>query len=128
MTKEDKVFAILVKPKNDLDAVLGMVSIYCAAKSLKSGTKNLRRKLVSLLAYYVKYGYGKETKKIVVESLRITALNVNSMNTELTKKGYLINDKNNFHKKHLSEELQQLRALYMKGGDLKMVTTVFKNE
>ena len=50
------------------------------------------------------------------------------MNSELTKKGYLIVDDRNFHKKSLHAELVALNNYYEQDDPLKIMAITFNNE
>lgn len=125
----NEVFGIIINSENDIELLTGIINLYCLAKQLKLGDdKKLRNKLIVLLSYYVKYGYSKDTKNLAAESLNTTHLNINTMNSELTKKGYLLVDSMNHHKKYLNKELEQLRNYYLKDNKVKILAVAFTNE
>jgi hypothetical protein len=67
------------------------------------------------LAYYIIYGYDKETVKDLETSLSKDISNgyVRTINNSLRKKGYLVKDKNNMQKNHLSEEMKQIKKEFV---------------
>ena len=73
-----------------------MVQLYTASVTVRREKKPLRRKLSALLAYYMKYGYNKYSKDLAATSMGVKTTNLNVMNHELTKLGYLIPSTKNF--------------------------------
>lgn len=69
------------------------------------------------LAYYIIYGYDKETVKDLETSLTKDISNgyVRTINNSLRKKGYLVKDRNNMQKNHLSEEMKQIKKEFVEG-------------
>ena len=76
-------------------------------------SKHLRPRLVDVLIQYIHRGYSKETKEEIKRVLKIDTKNLNQINAELTRKGYLIKDKYNDRKKEINSELQKLRDYFV---------------
>lgn len=70
---------------SEMDEVLRCIKVYVILKDIKKLTG---RKL-EVLAYYLKFGYSKETKKKVIKGIKITDSNLNNINHELRKMGVI---------------------------------------
>ena len=70
---------------SDMDEILRCIKLYVILKDLKKLTG---RKL-EVLAYYLLYGYSKNTKKAVIKGIKITDSNLNNINHELRKMGVI---------------------------------------
>jgi len=122
------VYAIKVNCNNEIEVITALINIYATSVSIRNGMPKLRKKLASLLSYYIKYGYSKQTKELAAESLGASALNINVMNSELTKLGYLIPDTRNLNNKHLNSELTNLKQYYLGKTGLPVFAIVLNNE
>jgi len=105
-----KVFGVTINCDNDLELVTTMVRLYADSINLRHNELTLRPKTTKLLAFYVKFGYSKDTKQKAAASLETSAQNINVMNLELTKSGFLITSDRNHHQKYLNDELKALAA------------------
>ena len=105
----NNIMKIDILCKNEIKLLRYLVELYAISIEFKFNRPKLRKKLTELLTYYVKYGYNKETKDIAAESLSISMENINVMNAELTKLGFLVTDYKNKHNKTLNKDLIALR-------------------
>lgn len=113
MSKE--IFRCKITCENEIEVLSAMVQLYTASVTVRREKKPLRRKLSALLAYYMKYGYNKYSKDLAATSMGVKTTNLNVMNHELTKLGYLIPSTKNFNNKYLHPELEKLSEYYKKG-------------
>lgn len=120
-TTEQPIFGYTVTSKGRLDLLNKMLNIYSAIQ----GEKFLRPKLISVLAFYVQFGYSVETKSLIMDSLGIKVENLNQINAELTKKGCLVRDSMNFKLKHLSSDMMELKNYFLKGDYSKILLVKF---
>lgn len=67
------------------DEIVRCIKLYAILKDIPKITG---RKL-EVLTYYLKFGYSKETKKIVIKGIKITDSNLNNINHELRKMGVI---------------------------------------
>lgn len=114
MTEENKIDSIYgykLKVEDRLDLMKKAVAIFATLERVRTGEVKIRRKLESVLAFYALNGYNPETKKMIVETLNISADNLTQINAELTRNGYLIRDKNNFRKKYLHPDVLLLKDI-----------------
>ena len=121
--KVDKLHYNKSQYKNDMELLSKVIKIFSIIKldtSLGEDDEGIKEPLENneerVLVYYLKHGYSKETKKMVVEDLGIKSTYLNTVNCKLDKKGYLIKDKNNKQKKHLCKGLEKLRESFMKNS------------
>jgi len=118
-TSQQPIFGYTVNSKGNLDLLNKMLNIYSAIQ----GEKFLRPKLISVLAFYVQFGYSVDTKVTIMESLGIKVENLNQINAELTKKGCLVRDSMNHKLKHLSKDMKKLQKYFL-GGDYSKILLV----
>lgn len=78
-------YKIETKRLVEIEEILRCIKIYVILKDIKKLTG---RKL-EVLAYYLAYGYSKETKKDVIRNIKITDSNLNNINHELRKMGVI---------------------------------------
>lgn len=78
-------YKIETKRLSEMDEILRCIKMYVILKDIKKLTG---RKL-EVLAYYLLYGYNKETKKKVIKGIKITDSNLNNINHELRKMGVI---------------------------------------
>ena len=115
MAKGKSVYGLNIDFKDRLDLLKKILKLHALVTNINKAENYLRPKLVDVLSFYILRGYSKETKDLILASLGITGKNLNQINSELTKKKYLIRDNNNFRKKHLSQELKVLRDYFLEG-------------
>lgn len=109
---KNPVYANRIHSTSDLDKVNRIVSIFSIIKNGNLGYTHIRPRCVEVLSYYILFGYSKSTKNLIHET-GITDKNLNQINSELQKKGYLIKDRGNLHNRHLAEELVTIRKYFM---------------
>lgn len=112
-----EIFRCKITCENEIEVLSAMVQLYAASVTVRRDKKPLRKKLASLLAYYMKYGYSKDSKEIAASSMGVKTTNLNVMNHELTRLGYLIPSTKNFNNKNLHPELEKLSDYYKKGQE-----------
>lgn len=117
--KSPQIYGYEVSFKDKLDLLRKVLNIHATLTNLNKEKNHLRPKLVDVLSFYILMGYSKETKEMILESMGITVKNLNQINSELTKKGYLVRDTMNFRIKHLSNELKMLKGYFLTGESKK---------
>ena len=99
--------------ESPLDFFTNVMKVYAVIANIKFKQKNyLRDRDVEVLAFYMTFGFSKETKNLILETFKINAKNLNQLNSELTRKGFLIRDPYNANKRYISQELQMLQNLF----------------
>jgi len=107
------VYINKMKVNSDLDKIDRIISIFSIIKNGNLGVTHIRKRCSEVLSYYILFGYGAETRKLIQNSLSITKENLHAINSELTGLGYLVKDSNNFHNKHISEELLRIKEYFL---------------
>lgn len=87
----------------------------------------MRPAIRTALTFYIIFGYSKETRDLIVDSLGINHKNLNQTNSILTKLGYLDNDPKNLKNKLLSPEMAKLKAYFVDEETPKIMMIKFKN-
>lgn len=87
----------------------------------------LTDKQIETLIMYIRYGYSRETKEVVMKELNFKSDNyIHVMNHKLKKKGMLVDNPYNKRKKDISEELQNIKDFVEKRRSEKMLPLLFK--
>ncbi len=106
-----KVFSTNLTFKHKLDLIQQVLLFYSLSRRIPDVDCKLRPKLIVVLSYYILNGYNDETKEMI-QNLGINKLLLNQMNSELTRKKYLITDTKNLRKKHLAEDIKNLSEYF----------------
>lgn len=97
------------KSKNDVDLLDTVMFLY--SRTVLKEELSLREK--TALREYLLYGYSLNTKKAICLSLGIRIENLNTLNCSLQKKGFLRPHQNNQRLKIISEELLNLKKVFL---------------
>jgi len=76
--------------------------------------KELQQRFISMLAFYLVYGYTQETRLRFVKYSGYTDNSVRQMTSLLTKLGYIVRNKNNFKIYELSPRMKELSSFINK--------------
>ena len=107
---------------NDLEKLQKAIAWYSLMTNLFDGKDRLRPRLIEVLAYYVKLGYSSRTKDFILQSIpSLKRTNLNQINSDLQRSGYLVKDKMNESLRHLNPSLQKLKDFLESGDDLLML-------
>lgn len=111
-----KQFGIPVYYKNKIDFIKKIIDIHL---TIYPSEDNFFEKAKEALAYYILYGYNKETVSDIETMLteKIKKGYVRSINSFLRKNGFLIKDDKNKQKSFLSPQMQQYRDHYVLNGN-----------
>lgn len=105
------IYGYKLEIEDRLDLMKKAVAIFATLERVRTGKVKIRRKLEDVLAFYALNGYNSETKRMIIETLGISADNLTQINAELTRNEYLIRDKNNFRKKYLHPDIIRLKEI-----------------
>ena len=103
------IYGYSVSSNSRLDLMKKSVAIFATLERVRTGQIMIRRKLEDVLSFYALNGYNLDTKKMIMETLKISSDNLTQINAELSKKGYLIRDENNYRKKRLHPDILRLK-------------------
>lgn len=112
-SKNLNVYGKRLNFSDKLDLIKKVLQIYAIITDINVKNKFLRPKLIDVLSFYILWGYNIETKDLVLKSLKISEENLNQINYELTKKGFLVRDIYNLRVKNLSEETKKLSNYFL---------------
>lgn len=116
---ESPMYGYPLNTTSRLDLMRKAVSIFSTLESLKAGKVKIRKKLIDVLTFYALNGYNRTTKKMIIETLKISSDNLTQINSELTRSGYLIKDENNLRKKSLHPDLERLKNTFITDSPLR---------
>lgn len=107
-----KKFGSLFRYDNKLDMIKVVLNIHFALEPPK---ERMYERSKEALAYYIVYGYNKETVEDIETMLTedVKKGYVRTINTHLRTNGYLVKDKNNKHKSYLSEDMLKYRKEFV---------------
>lgn len=105
----NSIYGYTVETHSRLDLMKKAVAVFATLERIRNGRIMIRRKLEDVLSFYALNGYNNETKKMIMETLQISSDNLTQINAELSKKGYLIRDDNNYRKKRLHADILRLK-------------------
>ena len=89
--------------------------------------KGLTDKQIETLIMYIRYGYSRETKGVIMKELKFKSENyIHVMNHNLKQKGMLVDDPYNKRKKNISTELQNIKNFVEKKQSDKLLPLIFK--
>ena len=111
-----------------LDKLTKVLQMYALMINLEIGKIYLRPRLVEVLAFYILRDYSNETKELIIQTLGIEKANLNQINSELTKKGYLRIDQRSFRKKHLSPAMLQIKDYFTNDESFCLLGFKFEKE
>lgn len=112
------VYLLKVGYDDKLSLCLKAIQLYVDIQKIDNPDKSLGSRPMELLSYYLLEGYSNDTKLFIQKNLGLTNKNINTVNLVLTKKGYLYQDKDNFHTKVLSPDLNKLKKYIDNNKDL----------
>lgn len=105
-----KLYKIDQTFKNSQDLLSKFLTVYSVCSDLKNPKNHLRPRLATILSYYVLKGYSIQTKNLILESEpKLSREHLNQINSELKKRGYLIEDKFNSRNRKVNKELLALK-------------------
>jgi hypothetical protein len=123
----NKVYRVDVGFRDSLEKIRHAITWFNLTNNLKKGKETLRPRLVEILAYYVMRGYSTETKNFIIKSIpKMKKTNLNQINSELQKLGYLIQDRVRENDRHLHPSLEQLK-IYIKDNEFPILVMTLKN-
>ena len=94
--------------KNDLDLIEKLLQCYSIMQEAP-----LRKFELTVLKYYIKYGYGDEAKSYIREDENKTRQDIRTADTHLRKNGYLLHGDVNLRKSSLSNDMEGLRKSFI---------------
>lgn len=116
----DGFFSLEAKYKTEIELYKSVLKCYNLICS-----KGMTEREIDFLSMYLKYGYNRETRKIIRESYDVNSNYIGVLNHTLKTKGFLIKDERNENKKHLSEDLIRIKEFVEGGSDVKILPISF---
>lgn len=112
--EKPKIPYLKINFKNDFELIDKLLKIYDLAKERKPDEKPLRKFERDILIYYIKYGYSKDTKKMIEEHTGKKSNAIIQTDFLLKQGGYLEDLENNYRMKKLNPHLEMIRADFIK--------------
>lgn len=108
------IYAFNSKYTDKLELIRKVLTLNTMVKYVNGGDDKFRPMLINVMSFYCIYGYNDETKDLVIDSLNINRKNLNQINSQLTKAGYLVKDTRNYKRKNLSKEMEAIVDYFVK--------------
>lgn len=118
---KEGIFSFEAPYKTETDLYKSLLKCYDLVCS-----KNITDREIEFLTIYLKYGYSKDTRKLIKDQFDIKPNYVGVINHSLKTKGLLIEDERNYNKKSLSDDLIQIKNFVENGKSDKILPIVFK--
>lgn len=96
-------YKLETKRMSDLEDVVRFITIYVSLKG--DDDIRLSQRRTQTLAYYILYGYSRETKNAIKKDLNIKNSNLNNLNSQLRKMGYIVAEEYNTNNNKINKEL-----------------------
>lgn len=129
MNNKKTYYTHKIEYKDTLDKLKHVLEIYALYVNMKVGSIYLRPRLVEILAFYILKGYNDKTKELILQTIpNLSKANLNQINSELTKKGFLRIDSRSYRKKYLSDSMLQIKEYFMDGKNEDFCVFCFKFE
>lgn len=105
------IYKVDIEYNNSHEMFRHFLTVYSTVSNIKHGGTYIRPQLVKVLTFYLLKGYNETTKDLIINSIKgMTRKNLNQINSELQKKGYLIKDKYAHTLRHLNQPLKDIKA------------------
>lgn len=99
--------------KNDFDLIDKLLKIYDLTKERRKDEKPLRKFERDILIYYIRYGYSKETKDIIIDDTGKKPNAIIQTDFLLKQGGYLQDLEHNYRMKKLNPQLEMIRDKFI---------------
>lgn len=109
MEKKESI-ALMLRPKysNDLDLIEKLLKCYSIMQEAP-----LRGFELTVLKYYIKYGYGKEAKSYIMEDEKKKSGDIRTADVHLRRNGYVLHGEINMRKSSLSDDMEGIRKNFI---------------
>lgn len=111
----NKIFCSTAFYTDRLDLSRKVLKVYNSLSAILNWP-SISSRHIDLIAYYICYGYNDNTQKRYMDDFNIDMASLRVMNSEMKKKGLLVDVGGNFRTRNLSPRLQRFRQ-YFAGGD-----------
>lgn len=123
--KNLQMYPLICNYKDSIDFVDKLLTIYSVIAMDKDS--QLRKFEKDVLAYYIRFGYSSNTKKMIEGDLGKSSETITQATFYLKKKGYLVDSKTNMSRKNLNKDLQRLRDNFINSNS-KLMAVGFKRK
>lgn len=122
-----KVYRFMIPFSDKVDLARRILLMYNGYLMATGHKKIIDMRHINLLAYYFVFGYSYETKQKFAYLFSTNLNYVSVLDTELKKKGILVDKEGNFKTRRLCPDIENLRRLYILEGekDLNAMAVLF---
>lgn len=113
----DKAYRLMVPYEDRVDMAKKILQMYNGYLLAVNGEAVIDKRHLSLLAYYFVFGYSAETKKKFAHCFSIDDKYVSVLDTEMKKKGILVDRDGSYKTRGLSNDLENMRRLFIQEGE-----------
>ena len=127
MNSSDRVYRFVIPFTDKVDLARRILLIYNGYLMAMGRKGVIEKRHLNLLAYYFVFGYSYETKEKFAYIFQTNMNYISVLDTEMKKKGILVDKGNNYKTRGLCGDIENLRRLYVLEGeqDLNAIVTLF---
>lgn len=108
-----KMYRFVIPYKDTVDMARKILLMY-NGYSMATGKKSIiDMRHVNLLSYYLVFGYSMETKKKFSHCFSVEMQYVAVLDTEMRKRGILVDPDGNFRSRRLCDDIENMRRLFI---------------
>lgn len=123
----DRAFRFMIPFSDTVDLARRVLLLYNGYLLATGRAKTIDMRHVNLLSYYFVFGYSYETKQKFAYCYSTSMQYISVLDTEMKKRGILIDNDDNFRTRHLCPDIENMRRLFIQEGsrDLNAVVALF---
>ena len=127
MNNSDRLYRFTIPFTDTVDLGRKILLIYNGYLMAAGGKQPIDARHLNLLSYYFVFGYSYETKKKFSTCYGTTLQYVSVLDTEMKKRGFLMDPDGNFRSRALSPDLENMRRLFILEGsrDMNAIVSLF---
>ena len=123
----ERAFRFMVPFSDTVDLARRVLLLYNGYLLATGRVKTIDSRHINLLSYYFVFGYSYETKQKFAYCYSTSMQYISVLDTEMKKRGLLIDNDGNFRTRHLCPDIENMRRLFIQEGsrDLNAVVALF---
>lgn len=110
----------IITTRDELETIHTAVSILNLSKKLRKEEKTLRPRNIEVLSFFILYGFSKETKKLIQDTLDVKPHTVAQNTTDLVKAGAIYRDMYNQNVYHVNQEYLDLKDFFLEKSNFRL--------
>lgn len=112
----NKAYRLILEYSDTVDMAKKVLMMYNGYLTAMNGKSMIDARHINLLSYYFAFGYSQETKQKFAHCYSTDMQYVSVLDTEMKKRGVLIDRDGNFRSRSLSPDIENMRRLFVVEG------------